>query len=217
MFKKVWIIQRNLFKDADKQKKKTMNEKVKCTWCQDGGMLEHYHDTEWGIPCHDDRRLFEYLMLEAMSCGLSWKLMLQKREVFHACLAEFDYERLAAFTAADIDRAMAYPGMIRSRRKIEAVVSNARSYIQIQQDFGSFDQYIWSYTDGKTYIYQSRLDGAWLTKNGLSDRIAADLKKRGFKFLGSTLTYSYLQAIGMINDHDPACWMFGQIGGTVVG
>ena len=210
-----------------------MKEFVKCQWCRDGGLLEQYHDTEWGIPCHDDRLLFEYLMLEAMSCGLSWKLMLQKREIFRACFAGFDYKKVAALmrarsagdptreseytpTKADIDRAMEYPGMIRSRRKIAAIISNARCFLQIQEEFGSFDKYIWSYTEGQTYIYQCHLDGAWLTKDELSDRIAADLKKRGFKFLGSTLVYSYLQAIGIINDHAPDCPMFGQIGGRVI-
>ena len=97
----------------------------KCQWCQDNGLLEHYHDTEWGIPCHSEKMLFEYLMLESMSCGLSWMLMLQKREIFHACFADFDYEKVAKFTEADIDRAMEYPGMIKSRRKIEAIISNA--------------------------------------------------------------------------------------------
>lgn len=193
-----------------------MMEFVKCQWCRDGGLLEQYHDTEWGIPCHDDRLLFEYLMLEAMSCGLSWKLMLQKREIFRACFAGFDCEKVAALTEADIDRAMEYPGMIRSRRKIAAIISNARCFLQIQEEFGSFDKYIWSYTEGQTYIYQCHLDGAWLTKNELSDRIAADLKKRGFKLLGSTLVYSYLQAIGIINDHAPDCPMFGRIGGRVI-
>ena len=188
----------------------------KCSWCQDGGKLEAYHDTEWGIPCHDDKLLFEYLMLEAMSCGLSWNLMLQKREIFHACFADFDYKKVAEFTETDIDRAMTYPGMIRSRRKIEAIISNAKCFMQIQQEFGSFDKYLWDYSDGKTYIYQRHFDGEWLTKNDLSDKIAADLKKRGFKFLGSTLIYSYLQSVGIINDHAPECRMFEKIGGTIV-
>ena len=155
-------------------------------------------------------------MLEAMSCGLSWKLMLQKREIFHACFADFDYRKVAEFTETDIDRAMECPGMIRSRRKIEAIVSNAKCFMQIQQEFGSFDKYLWAYSEGKTYIYQSHLDGIWLTKNDLSDTIAADLKKRGFKFLGSTLIYSYLQSVGIINDHAPECRMFEKIGGTIV-
>ena len=188
----------------------------KCQWCQDGGLLEHYQDTEWGIPCHSEKLLFEYLMLESMSCGLSWNLMLQKREIFHACFAAFDYKKIAEFTETDINKAMEYPGMIRSRRKIEAIISNAKCFMQIQQEFGSFDKYLWAYSEGKTYIYQCHLDGVWLTKNELSDKIAADLKKRGFKFLGSTLIYSYLQSVGIINDHAPECRMFEKIGGTIV-
>ena len=188
----------------------------KCQWCQDNGLLEHYHDTEWGIPCHADRMLFEYLTLEAMSCGLSWLLMLQKREIFRDCFADFDYKKVAEFTESDINRAMKYPGMIKSRRKIEAVISNAKCFMQIQQEFGSFDNYLWGHSEGKTYIYQTHLDGVWLTKNDLSDRIAADLKKRGFKFLGSTLIYSYLQSVGIINDHAPECNRFDAIGGVVV-
>ena len=190
--------------------------KEKCFWCKDGGLLEHYHDTEWGIPCHSEKLLFEYLMLESLSCGLSWNLMLHKREIFHACFADFDYKKVAEFTEADINAAMEYPGMIKSRRKIEAIVFNARCFMQIQQEFGSFDKYLWDYSEGKTFIYQRHLDGEWLTMNNLSDKIAADLKKRGCKFLGSTLIYSYLQSVGIINDHAPECWMFEKIGGTIV-
>lgn len=188
----------------------------KCKWCQDGGLLEKYHDTEWGIPCHDDGMLYEYLMLEAMSAGLSWRLMLQKRDIFKACFADFDYRKVALFTADDVDRIMEFPGMIRSRRKIEAVISNAQNFIRIQQEFGSFNDYLWRYTGGQTYIYQRHLDGEWLTTSELSDIIAADLKKRGFKFLGSTLVYSYLQAVGLVNDHTPECWMFEKIGGKTI-
>lgn len=189
---------------------------MKCVWFEDGGLLEHYHDTEWGIPCHSERLLFEYLMLECMSAGLSWMLILQKREIFKACFADFDYKKVATFTEEDVNRAMEYPGMIKSRRKIEAIISNAQNFIKIQQEFSSFDSYLWAFSDGKTYIYQSHIDGEWETKNELSDKIAADLKKRGFKFLGSTLVYSYLQSVGMINDHMPACDMFEKIGGTLV-
>lgn len=188
----------------------------KCKWCQDGGLLEEYHDMEWGIPCHSDRMLYEYLMLESMSAGLSWILMLRKRDIFRACFAGFDYEKIALFTEVDVNRIMEYPGMIKSRRKIEAIISNAKNYIRIQQEFGSFDHYLWHFSEGQTYIYQRHLDGEWLTRNELSDVIAKDLKKRGFRFLGSTLVYSYLQAVGMINDHVPDCWMFEKIRGKII-
>lgn len=189
---------------------------MKCQWFIDGGIREHYHDEEWGVPCRDDKKLYEYLMLECLSAGLSWMLMLRKREIFRACFADFDYGKVASFTEEDVLRAMAYPGMIKSRRKIEAVVSNARQFIKIREEFGSFADYIWSFTDGKTYIYRQRLNGEWLTTSPLSDTVAKDLKRRGFKFLGSTLVYSYLQSIGIINDHEPTCSMFEQIGGIIV-
>ena len=187
----------------------------KCEWCKDGGLLEHYHDTEWGIPCHDDKMLFEYLMMECLSAGLSWKLMLQKRGIFKACFADFDFEKVAAFSEEDVERIMQYSGMIRSRRKIEAIISNARLYIELRKDFGSFDNYLWRYTNGKTIIYQRHLDGEWLTTSELSDEVAQDLKKYGLKFLGSTLIYSYLQSIGIVNDHMTNCDMFDKIGGVI--
>ena len=189
---------------------------MKCEWCKDGGLLEKYHDTEWGIPCHNDKLLFEYLMLECLSAGLSWMLMLKKRDIFHACFADFDYEKIADFTDEDVERIMQYSGMIRSRSKIEAIISNARLYIKIREEWGSFDKYLWRYTDGQTIIYQRLLDGEWLTTSDLSDEIAKDLKKLGFKFLGSTLIYSYLQAVGIINAHMTYCDMFEKIGGKVI-
>lgn len=192
-----------------------MNE-VKCQWFLDGGMMEHYHDEEWGIPCHDDRKLYEYLMLECLSVGLSWTLMLRKRDIFRACFADFDYTRVAAFTAEDVARVMESPGMIRSQRKIEAVISNAQRFMELCSRYGSFDQYIWHFTQGRTLIYQRRLDGEWLTTSELSDTVAKDLKRNGFKFLGSTLVYSYLQSIGIINDHETSCYMYRRIGGVIV-
>lgn len=187
----------------------------KCEWFQDGGIIEQYHDTEWGVPCHNDKMLYEYLMLECMSAGLSWKLMLQKRDIFKACFADFDYTKVAEFTEADVDRIMQYPGMIRSRRKIAVLISNAQCFIKIQEEYGSFDKYIWGFTNGQTYIYQKHLDGEWLTTSDLSNEVSKDLKKRGFKYLGSTLVYSYLQGVGIINDHMVYCDMFGKIGGVI--
>ncbi|EGN55658.1 DNA-3-methyladenine glycosylase I [Hallella multisaccharivorax] len=190
-------------------------DKAKCSWCQDGGPIEKYHDEEWGRPCHDDRLLYEYLMLEAMSAGLSWSLMIKKRDIFHACFADFDEQKVATFGEADYDRIIAYPGMIRSRRKIEAMTGNARCFIQIQKEYGSFDRYLWHFTNGQTIIYRCHLEGERLTRSELSDEIAKDLKKRGFKFLGSILVYSFLQAVGIINDHEPHCRLFDEIGGTI--
>ena len=193
-----------------------MKEKEICRWCKGDTMMEKYHNEEWGIACHNDQQLYEYLMLEAMSCGLSWKLMLMKREIFRTCFANFDYMKVAQFTNIDVERIMQYPGIIKSKRKIEAMISNAQVFIKIRNEFETFDNYIWSFTKGKTIIYNNRPNGMMQTQSKLSDIIAKDLKKRGFKFLGSVLVYSFIQAIGMVNDHDTTCYMFNEIGGDVV-
>lgn len=193
-----------------------MKEKEICRWCKGDTMMEKYHNEEWGIACHNDQQLYEYLMLEAMSCGLSWKLMLMKREIFRTCFANFDYMKVAQFTNSDVERIMQYLGIIKSKRKIEAMISNAQAFIKIRNEFETFDKYIWSFTKGKTIIYNNRPNGMMQTQSKLSDIIAKDLKKRGFKFLGSVLVYSFIQAIGMVNDHDTTCYMFNEIGGDVV-
>ena len=193
-----------------------MKEKEICRWCKGDTMMEKYHNEEWGIACHNDQQLYEYLMLEAMSCGLSWKLMLMKREIFRTCFANFDYMKVAQFTNIDVERIMQYPGIIKSKRKIEAMISNAQAFIKISNEFETFDKYIWSFTKGKTIIYNNRPNGMMQTQSKLSNIIAKDLKKRGFKFLGSVLVYSFIQAIGMVNDHDTTCYMFNEIGGDVV-
>ena len=187
-----------------------------CKWNKISELYKRYHDEEWGIPLHDDQMQFEFLMMEVMQCGLNWTMMMKKREIFRSCFDNFEYDKIAKYTEEDVDRILEVPGMIKSRRKIEAIISNAKCFMQIQQEFGSFDKYLWDYSEGKTFIYQRHLDGEWLTKNALSDKIAADLKKRGFKFLGSTLIYSYLQSVGIINDHAPECRMFEKIGGTII-
>jgi len=193
-----------------------MKEKEICSWCKGDTMMEKYHNEEWGIACHDDQQLYECLMLEAMSCGLSWKIVLTKREIFRACFVNFDYLKVAQFTDIDVERIMQYPGIIKSKRKIEAMISNAQAFIKIRNEFETFDNYIWSFTKGKTIIYNNRPNGMMQTQSELSDIIAKDLKKRGFKFLGSILVYSFIQAIGMVNDHDTTCYMFNEIGGDVI-
>ena len=183
-------------------------DKPRCAWCCDGGLNQAYHDAEWGVPLHDDQKQFEFLMLEVMQCGLSWTLMLKKREIFRACFAGFDYNAIAKFTEEDIARILQTEGMIRSERKIRAVIHNANCFLEIISEWGSFDRYLWSFTDGKTYVYPKHHQGHWEAKNELSDRISADLKKRGFKYLGSITIFSHLQACGIINDHAPDCWMY---------
>lgn len=179
----------------------------RCAWADSDPLLQQYHDEEWGVPVHDDRLHFMYLLMENMSCGLSWLLMLRKREVFRACFADFDYERVASFTESDVDRIVETEGMIHSRRKVEGVINNARCFAIVRREFGSFDKYIWSFTNGRTKVYPSH-QKHWCVRNALSDKIAKDMKRRGFKYVGTVIIYSHLQGIGIINDHAADCFRY---------
>ncbi len=176
-----------------------------CDWDKSSELNTRYHDLEWGVPLHDDRGQFEFIMMEVMQCGLNWTMMINKREIFRACFDNFDYDRIAGYGEGDIERIMNTEGMIRSRRKIEAVINNARCFQDIRRGFGSFDEYLWGYSKGKTILYNRHADGYIPVSNGLSDMISKDLKKRGFKYLGTVTIYSHLQACGIINDHDRNC------------
>ena len=182
-----------------------------CSWCLMNEKMKEYHDTEWGVPVHDDRKQFEFLMMEVMQCGLNWNMMLQKREVFRECFDNFDYDKVAGYTEEDVNRIIHTDGMIRSERKINAVIHNARCFQEIRNEFGSFADYIWSYTNGKMILYAGHVKGVIPAKNGLSDKIAKDLKKRGFKYLGSVTVYAHLQASGMINDHGEDCAQYRKL------
>lgn len=182
-----------------------------CNWGTDLKLLTDYHDMEWGVPLHDDRGQFEFLMMEVMQCGLNWTMMLKKREIFRKCFDNFEYDCIAEYTEEDIERILGTEGMIKSRRKIEAVINNARCFKKIREEFGSFDKYLWAFSDGKTILYNKHGDGYIPASNGLSDEISKDLKKRGFKYLGSVTVYSHLQACGMINDHGSDCPCYKKI------
>ncbi len=182
-------------------------EHTGCAWSRSNDLLRLYHDTEWAVPVHDDRVLFEHLALEVMQCGLNWLLMLKKRDAFRRALAGFDPKRLAAFSESDVEAALAVPGMIHSRRKVEALVGNARAFLAMQEEFGSFHSWLWSFTDGHMLVYESH-DRAVPAKNELSDRMSAALRARGFRYVGSITVYSLLQACGVINDHERDCPRF---------
>ena len=182
-----------------------MNNKIRCPWCLGHELLITYHDEEWGEPLHSDRKHFEFISLEIMQCGLNWLMMLKKREIFKNCFDNFDYEKIANYNEAKIDEIMMYPGMIKSRRKINAVINNARCFLEIIKDFGSFDNYIWGFSGGKSILYTDRHN--YVTSK-LSDDISKDLKKRGFKYLGSITIYSHLEACGIMNDHSEFCWKY---------
>lgn len=183
----------------------------RCGWCLDGGISQKYHDEEWGQVLHEDQKHFEYLLMEAMQCGLSWTLMLKKREIFRQCFDDFDYHRIADYDEEKIQGIMNTEGMIRSRRKIEAIINNAKCFLQVIEEWGSFDKYIWSFSDYCTMVYRKHQQGFWEDRNELSDRLSKDMKKRGFKYLGSVAVYSHLQACGMINDHACNCYKYEKL------
>ena len=182
-----------------------------CDWDTTSKENILYHDTEWGIPVYNDQKQFEFLMMEVMQCGLNWEMMIHKRPIFKKCFDNFDYDKIANYDTKDIDRIMKTPGMIKSQRKIKAIIHNASCFQKIREEFGSFCAYLWRFSDGKTILYDKHKEGYIPTCNGLSDKIAQDLKRRGFKFLGSITVYSHLQACGIINDHDQNCPRFHYI------
>lgn len=178
------------------------NDKPRCRWCNMRNPLYvSYHDTEWGMHTHSDQRLFEMLLLESFQAGLSWECILNKREAFRKAFDAFDYNKIAQYDDTKIQSLRADKGIVRNSLKIKATIKNARIYIAIQKEFGSFDAYIWSFTDGKTIFECGH------TTSPLSDTISADLYRRGMRFVGSTIIYSYLQAIGIINSHEEQCFL----------
>jgi DNA-3-methyladenine glycosylase I len=165
-----------------------------------------YHDTEWGVPVHDDRKLFEFLVLEGMQAGLSWLTVLRKRENFRRAFAGFDAARIAKFDARKVKQLMADPGIIRNRLKILATIGNARAFLAVRKEFGSFDKYIWQFVGGKPMINRRGAIGQVPASTAESDAMSKDLKERGFKFVGSTICYAHMQATGMVNDHLTSCF-----------
>ena len=176
-----------------------------CQWKNSSAEMISYHDKEWGVPTHEDQKLFEYLLLESMQAGLSWALILRKRETLRSCFANFSPERVAAFTEEDIERIMHTENMIRSERKIRAMVQNAKAFLALQKEEGSFDVYLWKFSGGKSLCYQGHEKGEMPAKNALSEKISKDLKKRDFQYTGPVIVYSFLQACGVINDHEEDC------------
>lgn len=185
--------------------------KKRCAWCLDEGIMQDYHDCSWGIPVHDDKKQFEFMMMEVMQCGLNWRMMLTKREIFSQCFDAFDFDKVAQYRENEIRKILLTDGMIRSRRKIEAIINNAKKFQEIIKEYGSFDRFIWGFTDYKTIVYNDHKLGNIPPKNTLSDEISKELKKRGFKFVGSITIYSHLQACGIINDHEKDCFMYEEL------
>ncbi len=180
-------------------------EKIRCSWCVGKPLYEQYHDEEWGVPVYDDRKQFEFLVLESAQAGLSWWTILQRRENYRKAFAHFDYKKVARFDAAKVEELMQDAGIIRNRAKIEATIVNARQLMAIQKEFGSFSNYIWSFVGGQPKINQCKTLKEVVATSPESDALAKDMKKRGFKFLGSTTLYAHMQATGLVNDHVQDC------------
>ncbi|MEX0325511.1 MAG: DNA-3-methyladenine glycosylase I [Puniceicoccaceae bacterium] len=179
--------------------------KMKCDWCRGNELYENYHDTEWGVPCFDDRVLFEFVLLEGAQAGLSWLTILRRRENYRRAFAGFDPEKVARFTSKDEQRLLGDEGIIRNRLKVASAVTNARCFLDIQEGFGSFSDYIWRFVDGQTIQNSFRSMKELPASTPLSDTISKDMKQRGFKFFGTTICYAHMQATGMVNDHILNC------------
>ena len=184
--------------------------KERCSWPGADSLMIQYHDEEWGIPLHDDQKLFEFLILDTFQAGLSWRTILHKRENFRMAFANFDPVQIAKFDEERVGKLMQDAGIIRNRLKINAAISNAQIFLEVQKEFGSFDQYIWQFTDGKIIQNNIKTIQDIPTHNAASDEMSKVLKKRGFKFVGTTICYAFMQASGMINDHLKSCPKFKQ-------
>jgi DNA-3-methyladenine glycosylase I len=170
-----------------------------------------YHDLEWGVPVHDDRTLFEFLILEGAQAGLSWEIILRKRDSYREAFDNFDPRRVAGYDQRKVKKLLGDAGIIRNRLKIDSAIGNARAFLEVQKEFGSFDEYVWRFVKGKT-IKRKRKRGAPVqTTTAESDLMSQDLRRRGFKFVGSTICYSFMQAVGMVNDHEPSCFRYNQV------
>jgi DNA-3-methyladenine glycosylase I len=184
-------------------------KKKRCTWVRaDDALMLRYHDREWGVPVHDDRTHFEFLILEGAQAGLSWSTVLKKREAYRKAFANFDPEKVARFTAARIEKLLLDPGIIRNRLKIESSVKNARAFLRVQQEFGTFDAYSWRFVGGKPKLNRFKSMPQIPATSPESDAFSKDLKQRGFNFVGSTIIYAHMQATGMVNDHLIDCFRY---------
>ena len=183
-----------------------MVEKVRCSWSGNDPLMLRYHDEEWGVPVHDDRKLFEFLTLGGVQAGLSWSIVLKKREGYRKAFDGFDVLKISKYSKKDVERLANNSAIIRNRLKINAAVSNAHSFLTVQKEFGSFERYIWQFVNGETINNNFEKLSDYPTTTPESDEMSKDLKKRGFKFVGSTICYAFMQAVGMVNDHSIECF-----------
>ena len=181
-------------------------EKIRCSWCLKDDLYKNYHDEEWGTPLHDDQKLFELLCLEGAQAGLSWYTILKKRENYRTAFDNFDANKMAKYTPAKIEKLLIDEGIVRNRLKVNAFVTNAQAYLSIKKEYDSFDKYIWQFVGGKQIVNNVKSMGDVPAKTAASDAMSKELLKRGFKFVGSTICYAFMQASGMVNDHANNCW-----------
>ena len=185
--------------------------KCRCAWAGEDALYRHYHDTEWGVPLHDDRQLFEFLVLEGAQAGLSWITILRKRENYRSAFDNFDAKRIAAYDANKIESLLQDAGIVRNRLKVAAAIANAKSFLDAQNEFGSFDKFIWQFAGGKPKQNKWRLHNLVPANTQESDAMSKELKRRGFKFVGTTICYAFMQAVGMVNDHTTDCFRYKEL------
>ncbi len=188
-----------------------IDNKKRCSWCESSDIDRQYHDTEWGVPVYDDRLLFEMLILEGAQAGVSWHVVLQKRAHYKKLFVNFEAAKLARFTDARLEKILTDPGIIRNRLKVFSVRSNAVAFLQVQKEFGSFSEYIWGFVSGSPIVNRWKQPSQVPAKTAISEAMSKDLKKRGFKFIGSTICYAYMQGTGMVNDHVTTCFRYGEL------
>jgi DNA-3-methyladenine glycosylase I len=189
-----------------------MVEKKRCGWAPlDNTLYVKYHDEEWGVPVHDDRMLFEFLLLEGFQAGLSWITILRKRENYRRAFDNFDAKKIEKYDEKKIEKLMQNSGIVRNRRKIESAITNAKAFLEVQKEFKSFNNYIWGFVDGTPIVNKWKIMKEIPANTELSDKISKDLKRRGFKFVGSTIIYAHMQATGMVNDHTVDCFRYNEI------
>lgn len=188
-----------------------MKTTQRCGWCEGDTLYETYHDTEWGVPLYDDQKLFEFLILETFQAGLSWITVLKKRENFRTAFDHFDYHKIALYNDLKFQELIQNKGIIRNKLKIKAAITNAQAFLKVRSEFGNFSDYIWGFIDGKPIKNQISDYNQLPANTPLSDTISVDLKKRGFKFVGSTVVYAHMQATGMVNDHETSCFRYEEV------
>ena len=185
--------------------------KIRCAWAASSELAIRYHDEEWGVPVHDDRTLFEFLILEGAQAGLSWNTILNKRENYRKAFDGFDPERVARYDRRKIQQLLRDPGIVRNKLKIRSAVENAKAFLCVQQEFGSFDRYIWQFVGGKPRVSRRKSFRQVPARTAQSDAMSKDLKRRGFRFVGSTICYAFMQAVGMVNDHTVECFRYEEL------